>query len=318
MDALITGGAGFIGSHVATRLQQAGRQVAVMDNLSTGRRSNVPAGAQFIECDICSPDLGQVFCDLAPRAVVHCAAQVSVARSLADPLADLQSNIAGTVAVLNACRAAGAEVVIYASSAALYGAPVRLPVDEEHPLSPLSPYGLSKLTAESYVRLLCEQYGMRWVSLRFANVFGPLQQPSGDGAVVPAFLHAMLEGRDPAIHGDGEQTRDFVYVGDVCDAHLCALESDAQGVFNISTGQATSIKQLWRLAAAITGWQREPVQRQRRPGDIDHSVLSTAKARQQLGWQARTGLEQGLRLTAAHWRQSADMVAAARERGEVG
>ncbi len=302
MRVVVTGGAGFIGSHVTEELLAAGHEVAVLDNLSTGCLENVPPGAEFVEFDLTRAGLGTLMQKLRPEGVIHLAAQVSVKESVSDPLADLGSNVVGTANLLAACRESGVQSVVYASSAAVYGTPVCLPINEDHPTAPISPYGLSKLAGEWYVRVLSEQYSLRWVSLRFANVFGSRQRASGDGAVVPAFLYAMLEGRDPLIHGDGEQTRDFVYVRDVSRANLAALTGTASGIFHISTDQSTSIRELWQLSAEITGWQRPPQHAPRRPGDIDHAVLTAGRAQERLKWQPQTDLRTGLKATAEFWR----------------
>lgn len=302
MKVVVTGGAGFIGSHIAETLHVAGHDVTVVDDLSTGDRANVPGFVRFVPLDITKPDLISRFREWAPDAVIHCAAQVRVSASTQDPMSDLQRNAVGTVNLLSACRAGGTRQLICASTAAVYGAPQGLPITEAHPTRPLSPYGISKLAGESYVRVLGGDLGLRWVVLRYANVYGPRQKASGDGAVVPAFLHAMLAGREPLVHGDGSQTRDFIYVQDVCAANLAALTGKACGEYHVSTGKAIRILDLWHLCKEITGWNRAPVYAPARPGDIPHSVLSGDLARQQLKWQARTDLGSGLEATAAYWR----------------
>lgn len=299
LRVLVTGGAGFIGSHVARALLAAGHQVTVLDDLSSGCASNVPPGAGLVEGDIRSPDLAAVLSRVRPDGVVHCAAQVSVGASVEDPLNDMERNITGTARLLVAGAAAGVRSFVYASSAAVYGTPEKVPISEGHPTLPLSPYGLSKLTAERYVRLLGAQLGLKWVCLRYANVYGPGQRASGDGAVVPAFLEAFAAGRDPIIHGDGEQTRDFVYVTDVARANLLALTGRTTGVFNVGSGTAVSINALWKAGAALMGWNRPPVYGPPRPGDIRDSVLSPVAAASELGWAPAITLEDGLRRTVA-------------------
>jgi UDP-glucose 4-epimerase len=314
MNIVVTGGAGFIGSHIAEALLSAGHQVTVIDDLSSGKASNIPSAARFVQCDVTGSNLGAVLKLIGPDAVVHCAAQVSVSTSVTDPRDDLDRNVTGTVNLLLASAQAGVRAIVYAASAAVYGVPQYLPIDEKHPTAPLSPYGLSKLTAEWYVRMLGAQLGLRWVILRYANVYGPRQQPHTDGAVVPAFFDAFLSGRDPVIHGDGEQTRDFVYVTDVARANLLALTGSVSGTFNIATGQATSINTLWKATARVTGWKGRPVYGAARSGDITHSWLASDAAKARLKWRPNIDLAKGLRLIAEHTAASAEAeVAAASE-----
>ncbi len=302
---LVTGGAGFVGSYVARALLGAGQEVVILDDLSSGFASNVPAGARLVEGDIRdAAHLERVLAGTRPQGVVHCAAQVGVSASVADPMNDLERNIVGTVRLVQAAAAAGVRSFVYSSSAAVYGNPESVPITETHPTKPLSPYGLSKLTAERYVALLGEQYGLKWACLRYANIFGPGQRAAGDGAVIPTFLEAFASGRDPVIQGDGEQTRDFIFVEDVAKANLLALSGDASGVFNVGSGQAMSIKALWQAAASLMGWDRPPVYGPPRPGDIRDSVLSVSAAAQSLGWGSQTRFGDGLRATVAALRQT--------------
>jgi UDP-glucose 4-epimerase len=302
MRVLLTGGAGFIGSHTAEALCRAGHQVTVVDDLSTGERANLSERVSFVQCDVAARDLDAIMTDLSPHAVIHCAAQVSVGASIADPAVDAHQNILGTINLLHSAGRHGVKLFLLASSAAVYGIPGYLPLTEEHPTRPLSPYGLSKLAAEWYVSLLAEQYSMRWLIYRFANVVGPRQAAGGDGAVVPAFLSAMFQGRDPVIAGDGEQTRDFVFVEDVAEAHRLGLTANVQGIFHISSGTQISINELWRRCAAIANWQRPPVHGPARLGDIRHSILSPERARSAMGWEAKTDLVGSLSATAAFWK----------------
>lgn len=304
MKVAVTGGAGFIGSHVADALLEAGHRVVILDDLSSGVRSNVPADAGFVLCDVAGPLLTRVLETESPDAVIHCAAQVSVSSSLQDPANDLSRNAGATMNVMQACGRAGVRRVVYTSSAAVYGTPRYVPIDEEHPKHPLSPYGLSKLAGEWYVRVLGDQLGVSWVILRYANVFGPRQQAHGDGAVVPAFLSEFANGRDPVIQGTGEQTRDFVYVTDVARANLLAVTGDVSGTFNVGTGAPTSILTLWHLAADSLGTQGSPLFGPPRPGDIMHSVLSNEAARMQLQWEPSVSLAEGLILTAPGMRRN--------------
>ena len=298
---LVTGGAGFVGSYVARALLDAGHAVVVLDDLSSGWATNVPLGVRLVEGDIRDAGgLAHILAQAQPQGVVHCAAQVSVGASVADPLNDSERNITGTVKLLTAAAAAGVRSFVYSSSAAVYGTPGSVPIVETHPTRPLSPYGLSKLTAERYVTLLGQQFGLEWVCLRYANIYGPGQRAlGGDGAVIPTFLQAFAAGRDPVIQGDGEQTRDFVYVEDVARANLLALTGGVTGVFNIGSGKAISINDLWKAEASLLGWDRPPVYGPPRPGDIRDSVLSAEAAARELGWVPTTEFGAGLRATVA-------------------
>ena len=309
MHVLLTGGAGFVGSHACRRLLAAGHSVTVVDNLATGRAEAVPAGARLVVEDIASLDLMGLARDLRPDAVVHLAAQISVSHSVADPLADARTNIQGTINVLEAARASGARRIVFASSAAVYGMPDQLPVTEETPVAPISPYGLSKATAESYIRTLGARYGIAHAILRFANVYGPGQTPEGEAGVVAIFCDKVLKGVAPTIFGDGLQTRDFVYVGDVAEAILLALESNRPALTaHVSTATEVSVNQLWALcrqaAERLASPERasqirtlEPVYGPERPGDIRFSALDNRRIAEMLGWRPQVALAEGLMRT---------------------
>jgi UDP-glucose 4-epimerase len=306
LRVLVTGGAGFIGSHVIGALQRAGHGVLVVDNLSTGRKENVPGRIQLVVKDICDPDLFEVFAEHAVDTVVHLAAQISVARSIVSPVADIATNLLGTVNVLTAAQRAGVRRILFSSSAAIYGNPAELPIREDAPKLPLSPYGLSKLTGEAYVRMLATHYGLSHAILRFSNVYGPGQMPEGEAGVVAIFCHHVLQGQVPTIYGDGGQTRDLVYVGDVAEAVRLAAESVQHvGTWNVGTGRALSIRNLWQevwIAAHAVGLSPnaallEPEYGPGRPGDIRDSYLAVDQIQQALGWVAKTDLAEGLRLT---------------------
>lgn len=307
VHVLVTGGAGFVGSRIVHLLHEQGVRVTVLDDLSTGRPESVPAAVGLIEQDITAPELGAVVTDAAPTAVIHCAARVSVAGSVSDPLDDAAVNVGGTVNLLQACRRAGVRAFVFASSAAVYGQPQAVPLLESSPTVPLSPYGCSKLAAEAYVRVLAAEAGIGWAVCRPANIYGPGQQPGTDGAVVPGFLRRMLLGDEPVINGDGEQTRDFVHVDDAAAAFVQALrlaieKPDIGGIYHISSGEPTSINRLWSLCAAATGWTGRPRYGPERPGDIRDSVLSPDRAQSMLGWRPQVGLADGIARTAAYWR----------------
>lgn len=302
MKIVITGGAGFIGSHVADAYLAAGHQVIVIDNLSTGKRARVPSAARFIEADITRPDLGDLLMTLRPEVVNHHAAQASVALSVREPLFDAVQNISGTINLLEAAHRADVKKFIYISSGgAMYGDPQRLPMDESHLVNPVSPYALSKYTGEEYVRLYGAQHGLAWTSLRYANVYGPRQDPLGEAGVVAIFCQNLADGVVPTIDWDGEQTRDFVYVGDCARANLLALEGGVGQAYNVGTGVGTSINALHRHLSAVVGQDQEPRRGPRRPGDVRHSYLDCAKIERDLGWRPQVKLREGLERTWRHF-----------------
>lgn len=302
MRVLVTGGAGFIGSHVVATLLASGAKVVVVDDLSTGNRENLPAEVTFYKIDITAPALAEVFYVERPEAVVHLAAQSVAPQSLLDPCFDATVNVVGTVNVLECARQAGVRKVVYASSAAVYGDPTYLPVDESHPIRPLSPYGASKYSAETYLWTYQRLYGVEGVVLRLANVYGPRQDSGGEGGVVAVFCRRLLAEEPPEIYGDGEQTRDFIYVADVAAAVAAALTRGGGETLNISTGRATSINELCRLLFKAAGKEKDPVYKAPRPGDIRHSVLENKRARKVLLWEPRYDLLTGLRETYAAFR----------------
>ena len=303
MKVLVTGGAGFIGSHIVDALVGLGFQVSVVDDLSTGRFENINPGVNFYRLGVESADFQGAIGRERPEAVVHLAAQVDVQRSLREPLADAETNILGAVNLLEACRRFNVGKVIYASSAAVYGSPAYLPVDEKHPVEPQSPYGASKHTVEHYLRIYGEVYGVRYTALRYSNVYGPRQDATGEGGVVAIFVDKLLNGEAPKIFGDGEQTRDFVFVKDVAAANLAALHRGDGMILNVSTGARLSVNSLFKTLKKITGSLLEPVRCPPRPGDITHSYLSNEKAREALEWRPLHSLEEGLRETVEFYKK---------------
>lgn len=304
MKALVTGGAGFIGSHVAEALLAAGHQVVVVDDLSTGRRANLPAGARLIELDVRDPALAEVFAQERPDWVSHHAALVDVRQSVADPLADADVNVRGSLNVLEAARRSGVRRLVYASTGgAVYGEPEYLPVDERHPVNPLSPYGASKHAVEHYLYLYRHNHGLEYVVLRYPNVYGPRQDPRGEGGVVAIFSSRLLRGEAVTIHGDGEQTRDFTYVGDCARANVLALQTPAAaGLYNLGTGRATSINQLFAALRDLTGSPAEARHGPAKVGETRFICLDSARARAELGWQPAFNLTAGLSRTVEHFR----------------
>jgi UDP-glucose 4-epimerase len=295
MRAIVTGGAGFIGSHVADALLARGDEVHVLDNLATGKRENVPDGATLHERDI-REELGDLFRDVGPAAVFHLAAQADVATSVERPDYDADVNVLGTIRVLEAARRGGAAVVFSSTGGAIYGECER-PATEDDPRRPLSPYGTSKLAGEEYLAAWNRLHGMRNVVCRLANVYGPRQSPSLEGGVIAIFLDRMRDGEPTAIYGDGSQTRDFVYVADVAQALLAAAARSGGGVFNVGTGIETSVRELHRLCARVAGSDAEPELADARRGDLLRSVLDPGRAERELGWRPELDLEQGLHET---------------------
>jgi len=299
---VVTGGAGFIGSHLVDSLVEAGHEVAVVDNLSTGRRENLNPEARFYEMDIRSPELFRIMQEERPQVVYHLAAQPSVAVSMDDPHLDADVNIMGGIRVLQAARAAGASRVIFSSTAAVYGAPLYLPVDEAHPVLPLSGYGLAKMAVEHYIRVYCREYRMEYVICRYSNVYGERQDASGEGGVVAIFADRMLRGETPVIFGSGEQTRDFIYVGDVVQANLRAMQAGSGETLNISCGRSCTVNELYRILSDLTGYSGAPRYAPPRPGDIEHSTLANDRAVRVLGWLPVYSIRAGLEITVRNWR----------------
>ncbi|MFN8472645.1 MAG: NAD-dependent epimerase/dehydratase family protein [Anaerolineae bacterium] len=297
MRVLVTGGAGFIGSHVVDALLEHGNSVSVVDNLSTGQPGYVRPKTTFYGADITEPGLERVFTHIQPEVVIHLAAQVRVPYSVSAPRLDAQTNILGSIAVLEAARQAGVRKVVYASSAAVYGVPSYLPLDEAHPVAPLSPYGVSKFTVEHYLAVYEKLHGLRYTILRYANVYGPRQDGYGEAGVVAKFAAALAIGTPARIFGSGRQTRDFVYVGDVARANLLALERGDGLAINIGTGQATSVRELLFTLGDVAGERVQEHFAPERPGDIEHSWFNNNLARETLGWTPTTDLQTGLALT---------------------
>ncbi|GBD11057.1 UDP-glucose 4-epimerase [bacterium HR23] len=303
LRALVTGGAGFIGSHLVERLLAEGHQVIVVDNLSTGRRAYVPPDALFYPLDICSPQVAEVFQAHRPQVVFHLAAQASVVRSLEDPTEDARVNILGSLNLLRLCGRFGVERFIYSSTGgALYGEPQYLPVPETHPIIPLSPYGASKYAVEVYLPLFRALTGFTYTVLRYSNVYGPRQDPYGEAGVVAIFTRRMLDDAEVVIYGDGTQERDFVYVGDVVEANILALSQKTSAVYNIGTGRGTSVNALFERLARLIGYRRPPRYAPPRPGEVYRIWLDVGRAREGLGWTPRVDLEQGLALTVQAFR----------------
>ncbi|MSP12765.1 MAG: NAD-dependent epimerase/dehydratase family protein [Chloroflexi bacterium] len=302
MKILVTGGAGFIGSHLVDLLLATGHQVVVVDNLSTGKRAQVPATASLVVMDIRDAGLAALVKSEAPAVICHLAAIASVPTSVKDPVTDAGVGVSGSVNLFHAAIQSGVRKVVYASSMAIFGAPQYLPIDEGHPTHPDSPYGLSKLTAEGYLSLFAHLSGIRYTILRFANVYGPRQESFGEAGVVTTFCERLLRGLPPIVNGDGEQTRDFVYVQDIARANLLALDRADNQVLNLGSGTSTSINQLARLSCQIAGFSGALEYGPPRPAEIRDSVVDPRRTLEHLGWQAEVPFTTGLAETLAFFR----------------
>jgi UDP-glucose 4-epimerase len=303
VKVLVTGGAGFIGSHIVDKLVARGDSVVVLDDLSHGSRANLNQKALFAQMSVTDPKLDAMFAREKFDAVIHQAAQADVTRSVNEPMLDAQVNILGSLNLLECCRKHGVRRFVYGNSGgAGSGEPQYLPVDEEHPIKPLSPYGISKHTVEHYLEVYAQLHGIFFVSLRYANVYGPRQDPFGEGGVVAIFAHKLLRNEPPVIFGDGEQTRDFVYVEDVADANIIALDKCANTCLNVGTGTELSVNELFSQIKDACGSNVAAKKGPPRPGDIVRSVLSPARIAKELGWQPKTTLKDGIAKTVAHFR----------------
>ncbi|MFA5386679.1 MAG: NAD-dependent epimerase/dehydratase family protein [Candidatus Paceibacterota bacterium] len=296
MKILVTGGAGFIGSHLTDKLIRDGHKVIVVDNLSTGRKENLNRKAKFYRVDICSPELDHIFKKEKPQVVFHFAAQIDVRKSVEDPIADAKINILGSLNLLENCRKSRVKKFVFASSVGVYGEPQSLPVKESHLLNPISPYPITKLTIEKYLQYY-ERQGLKSVSLRFPNVYGPRQIGTGEGGVAAIFIDKVLKNKRPVVFGDGQQTRDFVYVADVVQAAVRAMRSPLSGIYNIGTNKEVTISNLLRFICLALGRDIEPVFKPSRLGEIMRSRSDYSRAKKELKWQPKYDLSKGLKET---------------------
>jgi len=307
MNILVTGGAGFIGSQMAKRHLADGHRVVIVDNMSSGKRERLPAGARFVHADIADADLAPLLAEEKIEFVSHHAAQIDLRHSVSDPVGDARSNIVGSLKLLEACRAVGVRHVLFASTGgALYGEPEGgRPAPESHPTNPISPYGCAKLSVEKYLYFYRVVHGFQTQVFRYANVYGPWQDGSGEAGVVAIFSEAMLAGRPVKINGDGEQTRDYVFVGDLVEAGARAAKSDLAGVWNLGTGVETSVNRLFSVLAKEYGYAKDPAHVPAPAGEQKRSVLDSSAVRRDFGLPPWTPFEQGVKPTAEFFRRKA-------------
>lgn len=304
MKVLVTGGAGFIGSHLVDRLVQEGHEVIIVDNLVTGKRRNINRAARFYKLDIQSWRLERVFRNERPNVVMHLAAQMDVRKSVEDPMFDAQVNILGTLNVLQQAVKNGVRKVVFSSSGgAIYGEQEIYPAPESHVTRPLSPYGLSKLCGEQYLSYYQRSSGLQVVSLRYANVYGPRQDPEGEAGVVAIFIQKMLNNEQAVINGNGRQTRDFVFVEDVVEANLAVMGQETQGTYNVGTGVETSVNDLFRILIQHTGSTCKEVHGPAKKGEQARSVIDNTRMRHELSWEPKADLSEGLKKTVEYFRE---------------
>jgi UDP-glucose 4-epimerase len=306
MRTIVTGGAGFIGSHIVDQYIAAGHEVAVVDNLweeGGGKESNLNPRAKFYHADITDEAaLTHIFDEVKPEIVCHQAAQHSVAISTKNPRLDARVNVLGLINVLSNCTRVGTRKIIFASSGATYGTPVRLPLDEDVPQRPESPYGITKMVAEHYLRYWHDANGLNYTALRYGNVYGPRQDPNGEAGVVAIFARRFLAHEPVRIDWDGEQRKDYVYVEDVARANLLAINRGDNDIFCIATGKAASVNEIYEILAQITGYRPEIVKAPKRPGDIYRAYFNCSKAERILNWKPAVSFEEGVKATVDFFR----------------
>lgn len=308
MKIVVTGGAGFIASHIVDAYIERGHEVHVFDDFSTGRKGNVNPKATVHSVDIADPNTAALVAGIKPDVLNHHAAQMDLRRSVEDPLLDARINIIGFVNLLETCKDVGVKKVIFASSGgAVYGDKEPIPAAEDHPTEPVSPYGVSKKAGELYLDYYYTAFGMPYVALRYSNVYGPRQSSKGEAGVVAIFISQFLLGRSPTINGDGKQTRDYVFVGDVVRANVAALETAYVGLVNIGTGQETDVVTIGQLLRQGLGSQIDAIHGPAKLGEQRRSCLDTQLAAKVLNWKPEVALKEGLEKTIAYWRESSSL-----------
>ena len=305
MKILITGGAGFIGSQIADAYIEAGHDVTILDNLSTGRMTNVNPKAEFIKGDIQGPEVAEIFANHKFDAVNHQAAQMDVRKSVEDPIYDAKNNVLGFINILQNAAKTGVKKVLFSSSGgAIYGEQDTFPADEEHKLQPCSPYGITKLVGEKYLFFYASNYDLTYTALRYANVYGPRQNPHGEAGVVAIFTQKLLAGEEPVINGNGEQTRDFVYVKDVVRANVLALTDEQNNIYNVGTSIESTINDVFRILNEYTGANVQEQHGPGKEGEQFRSVIAYDKIHKTLGWKPAMTLRQGLKETVDYFREN--------------
>jgi UDP-glucose 4-epimerase len=306
LKILVTGGAGFIGSNLVDALVGLNHNVVVVDNLSSGLRRNLNPKARFYEIDIRDKKLSEVFEREKPDIVDHHAAQIDVRKSGEDPIADAEANILGSLNLITDCVRFGVKRIVYASTGgAIYGDPQYMPADENHPINPISQYGVSKHTVEHYLQLYSIIHSLEYVALRYSNVYGPRQNPYGEAGVVAIFAIQMLTGKQPTIFGPGDKTRDYAHVSDIVNANIVALEKGKNAIYNIGTGVETSDQEIFDTLASELGYKGRPIYAPVRKGEVYRISLECSKARKELGWSPRLSLREGIAQTAEYYRKLA-------------
>jgi len=305
MKCLVTGGAGFIGSHIVDLLIENNHEVVVVDNLLTGNKKNLNSKAIFYEVDICDKEeLDKIFLKENLEIVFHVAAQVDVTKSIKNPLFDAKINILGSLNILELCRVYRVKKIIYSNSGgAGSGEPQYIPIDENHPIKPISHYGISKHIFEHYLEVYRYLYGLKYVSLRYANIYGPRQDPYGEGGVVAIFANKILNDKQPKIFGDGNQTRDFMYVRDVAKVNLLCINKLDNKILNVGTGVEVTVNELFLILKKIINSDLEPIHTEKREGDIYRSVFNINKLKEELLWEPKINLNEGLRKTVEYFRK---------------
>jgi len=303
MKILVTGGAGFIGSHLVDRLIKEGHRVFVIDDLSTGRKENLNKKAKFYKADIRNSKIFKIFKKERPEIVFHYAAQIDVQKSLETPIKDADINILGTVNILENCKKYKVKKFIFASSIGIYGEPENLPVTENHPLNPISPYPITKIAIEKYLNYYQTQ-GLNFVSLRYSNVFGPRQSSQGEGGVIAIFIDKLFKNKKPIIFGSGYQTRDFLYIDDAVSAAIKSLKTPPGSIYNVGTNKEITINSLLELISRTLNKSIKPIFKPQRPGEIIKSRIDYSKIKKELNWQPKVDLEKGIRLTIDWFQQN--------------